>query len=86
VRVAEDLTRSCGVSTMQLELLVPMASTHPEKERLRDWYGRLGYRVTRRAPFEQVAAHLVSRLAVPCEFLVFHKPLTPLRDRTVHAD
>jgi GNAT superfamily N-acetyltransferase len=76
VRFAEELMRSRGTTTMQLELLVPKGSTHPEKERLRDWYGRLGYRVTRTASFEEVAAHLEPRLAVPCEFLIFRKPLT----------
>jgi hypothetical protein len=60
---------------MQLELLVPKGWVHPEKERLRSWYTRLGYRVVRSAPFEEVAAHLATRLAVPCEFLMFTKQL-----------
>jgi GNAT superfamily N-acetyltransferase len=75
VRSAEGLMRSRGVKTMQLELLVPKGWVHPEKERLRGWYTRLGYRVARTAPFEQVAAHLASRLATPCEFLIFRKAL-----------
>ena len=75
VRSAEDLMRSRGMTTMQLELLVPKGWVHPEKDRLRGWYTRLGYRVVRSAPFEQVAAHLASQLAVPCEFLIFRKPL-----------
>jgi GNAT superfamily N-acetyltransferase len=75
VRFAEELTRARGVTTMQLELLVPKGSVHPEKERLRAWYTRLGYEVVRTAPFEQVAAHLSPRLATPCEFLIFNKPL-----------
>jgi GNAT superfamily N-acetyltransferase len=75
VRSAEELMRSRGVTTMQLELLVPKEWVHPEKERLRSWYTRLGYRVVRSAPFEQVAAHLKSQLAAPCEFLIFQKQL-----------
>lgn len=75
VRSAEELMRSDGVTTMQLELLVPKGWVHPDKERLHAWYTRLGYRVVRSAPFEQVAAHLASQLATPCEFLIFHKPL-----------
>jgi GNAT superfamily N-acetyltransferase len=81
VQFAEQLMRSREVTTMQLELLLPTNSTHPQKERLRDWYTRLGYRVTRTEPFEQVAAHLAPRLAVPCEFLIFHKPLRTQHDR-----
>jgi hypothetical protein len=60
---------------MQLELLVPKHWAHPEKDRLRAWYTRLGYRVVRVAPFEEVAAHLASQLATPCEFLIFRKSL-----------
>ena len=75
VRSAEELMRSRGVTTMQLELLVPKGWVHPEKDRLRDWYTRLGYRVVRTAPFEEVAAHLAPHLAVPCEFLIFRKRL-----------
>jgi GNAT superfamily N-acetyltransferase len=75
VRSAEELMRSRDVTTMQLELLVPKGWVHPEKERLRSWYTRLGYDVVRSAPFEQVAAHLASQLATPCEFLIFRKPL-----------
>lgn len=75
VRSAEELTRSRGVTTMQLELLVPKGWVHPQKDRLRGWYTRLGYRVVRSAPFEEVAAPRASQLAAPCEFLIFHKPL-----------
>jgi GNAT superfamily N-acetyltransferase len=76
VRAAEELTRSRGMTMMQLELLVRKGSAHPAKDRLRDWYTRLGYRVIRSAPFEQIAAHLAPRLAAPCEFLIFRKRLT----------
>jgi GNAT superfamily N-acetyltransferase len=75
VRSAEELMRSRGVTTMQLELLVPKGSVHPEKERLRSWYTRLGYQVVRTSSFEEVAAHLAPQLAAPCEFLIFRKPL-----------
>jgi GNAT superfamily N-acetyltransferase len=72
---AEELMRLRGATTMQLELLVPKEWVHPEKVRLRAWYTRLGYRFVRSARFEEVAAHLASQLATPCEFLIFHKPL-----------
>lgn len=76
VHAAEELMRARGVNTMQLELLVPKTGVHPAKARLRNWYDRLGYRVVRSAQFDQVAAHLAPKLAVPCEFLIFRKPLT----------
>jgi GNAT superfamily N-acetyltransferase len=84
VRTAEELMRRRGVTTMQLELLVPKGWDHPSKVRLRDWYTRLGYRVIRTARFEQVAAHLESQLATPCEFLIFQKPLAAQRDPDMH--
>jgi hypothetical protein len=75
--------RARGVRTMQLELLVPRGSTHPAKERLRAWYERLrgwyerhGYEVVRLAPFDEVSAQ-AAHLATACEFLVFHKSLSP---------
>ena len=76
VRSAEELMRSRGVTTMQLELLVPKGWVHPGKDKLRAWYTRLGYRVVRSAPFEEIAAHLAPQLATPCETLIFHKSLT----------
>jgi GNAT superfamily N-acetyltransferase len=75
VRFAEHLMRSRGAQTAQLELLVPRDWVHPTKERLRAWYLRLGYRIVRSAPFEEIASHGASELATPCEFLVFRKAL-----------
>jgi GNAT superfamily N-acetyltransferase len=75
VRAAEELERSRGVTTMQLELLVPKEWVHPQKERLRAWYSRLGYETVGTATFEEVATHSASQLATPCEFLVFRKSL-----------
>ena len=75
VHAAEELMRSRGATTMQLELLVPKEWVHPEKVRLRAWYTRLGYQIARSAPFDEIAAHLAPQLATPCEFLIFHKPL-----------
>jgi ribosomal protein S18 acetylase RimI-like enzyme len=76
VEAAEELVRSRGATAMQLELLVPKDGVHPAKERVRDWYTRLGYRVVRTASFEEIATHLNDDLAKPCEFLVFRKPLS----------
>ncbi len=66
---AEELARARGATEMQLQVLVPRAGAHPNKVRLRSWYERRGYRVTGTKPFE------APRLARPCEFLVFRKPL-----------
>ena len=75
VREAEDVMRSRGVTTAQLEVLVPREGVHPAKEQLRAWYERLGYRTVRVAAFEEVATHLASDLATACEFLIMRKRL-----------
>jgi GNAT superfamily N-acetyltransferase len=76
VRAAEDLARTRGVRTIQLDLLVPLDGTHPTKERLRAWYERLGYPVVGTAPFAAVAPQAdPALLTAPCEFLIFRKRL-----------
>jgi GNAT superfamily N-acetyltransferase len=75
VRTAEELMRARGARTAQLELLVPQGWVHPQKKRLREWYLRLGYSIVRSAPVEEIIGDLGDRLAVPCEFLIFRKPL-----------
>jgi GNAT superfamily N-acetyltransferase len=75
VSAAEDLARSHGATTMQLELLVPRAGTHPTKERLREWYTRRGYTVVRRHPFEDYVPRAAPFLSAPSDILIFTKPL-----------
>ena len=76
VRAAEELMRSHGATTSQLELLVPQMGSHAGKDRLRAWYERLGYRVVRTAPFEEIAVHEATELMAPCRFLIFRRSLT----------
>lgn len=74
LQTAEGLARERGTATMQLQLLVPRDGTHPAKERLRQWYLRLGYRIERSVPFEEAVPHAAPSLATPCDILVFRKP------------
>jgi ribosomal protein S18 acetylase RimI-like enzyme len=75
VRFAERASREAGCRDMQLELLVPRDWTHPSKQFLAEWYGRLGYRVTHRAGLAEDYPHLAPSLATPCDFLVYRKDL-----------
>ncbi len=75
VRFAERTSRAAGCREMQLELLVPRDWTHPAKQFLAEWYGRLGYRVTHRADLAQDYPHLAPSLATPCDFLIYRKDL-----------
>ncbi len=58
-----------GTAFMQLELLVPHGAPHPQKERLHDWYSRLGYR--------QISARVFDEplLAGPADLRTYRKSL-----------
>jgi GNAT superfamily N-acetyltransferase len=72
---AEERSRERGLATMQLELLVPRAFTHPSKAFLKDWYARRGYRLVRTERFEDRYAHLAPLLATACDLEIHAKPL-----------
>ena len=75
VAFAEEHSCERGCSAIRLELLVPREWRHPGKERLRTWYGRLGYRLVRTAGVEERYPHLVPLLATPCDIEGYEKPL-----------
>jgi GNAT superfamily N-acetyltransferase len=75
VQFAEQLSRSRGHRTMQLELLVPLEWKHPFKEFLSDWYERMGYRVTRKVSIKDFHPALAPLLDTPCELRIYHKEL-----------
>jgi GNAT superfamily N-acetyltransferase len=79
VRFAEGLSHGRGLATMQLELLVPRAWSHPAKVFLDDWYTRIGYRPVWTGTVQESYPHLAPLLATPCDLVVYHKPLvTPM--------
>lgn len=75
VQFAEDKCRRDGMTTMQLELLVPKDWTHPSKEFLAGWYTRIGYRVVTTGSFTESYPTLAPLLATPCNFAIYHKEL-----------
>jgi GNAT superfamily N-acetyltransferase len=77
VAFVETRAAASGHSTMQLELLVPRGWTHPSKEFLRAWYGRLGYRELQTTHLEELYPDLAPLLATECDLVVYRKPLGP---------
>jgi 2-hydroxy-6-oxonona-2,4-dienedioate hydrolase len=73
---AEEACRRDGLTTMQLELLVPRHWTHPSKEFLASWYIRSGYRQVRTGSLGDDYPALAPLLATPCDFAIYHKDLT----------
>lgn len=65
---------------MQLELLVPRHGRHPSKDFLASWYARIGYRVLATRQVADAYPQLAPLLAVPCDLLVYEKPLSPELD------
>jgi ribosomal protein S18 acetylase RimI-like enzyme len=76
IRFAERKSRADGMTTMQLELLVPRDWTHPTKQFLADWYSRIGYRVARTGAIDELYPDLAPLLATPCDFVIYRKELT----------
>ena len=75
VAFVEARAAASGHSSMQLELLVPREWTHPSKEFLHAWYGRLGYREARTTHLEELHPDLAPLLATACDLVVYRKPL-----------
>jgi len=75
VGFAERLSREHGLSTTQLELLVPRTWTHPGKASLHVWYTRIGYRAVRKGSIDEQYPALAPLLATPCDFVIYHKDL-----------
>ncbi|MGN9908480.1 GNAT family N-acetyltransferase [Phytohabitans sp. LJ34] len=76
VDFAEGWAREQGATTMRLELLVPREWDHPVKEFLRGWYTHAGYRPVRRGSLADDYPALAPLLATPCDFVIYHKPLS----------
>jgi GNAT superfamily N-acetyltransferase len=73
----EEQSRERELRAVQLELLVPRGWRHPNKELLKSWYGRRGYRHVRTGKMELAHPQLAPLLATPCDLEVHEKPLDP---------
>jgi N-acetylglutamate synthase-like GNAT family acetyltransferase len=75
VALAERWARERGLERMRLQLLVPREGTHPFKQRLHDWYSKLGYAVVGREPFEEALPDSAPYLLYPCDLVNYEKAL-----------
>ncbi|KAK3693046.1 hypothetical protein B0T22DRAFT_448875 [Podospora appendiculata] len=75
VRFAEDWARVRGAHVMELSCLMPEGWRHAFKERLAEWYFRLGYQVTRVAAIADEVPHLGPLLKQPATFRIAQKVL-----------
>lgn len=75
VAFAERHSRERGLRRIQLELLLPRTWRHPNKEFLKGWYGRIGYRRIRTGNMADAYPQLAPLLATTCDLAVYEKPL-----------
>jgi len=75
VAFAEQHSRERGRRAMHLELLVPREWSHPAKDLLSSWYGRIGYRVVSVGVMDDSYPDLAPLLATPCDLQLREKPL-----------
>ncbi|KAH8596314.1 hypothetical protein B0O99DRAFT_111490 [Bisporella sp. PMI_857] len=69
---AEEHWKAQGKKMMKLEILVPRDRRSETKERLRVWYGRMGYVKVRTGTLDEGYGDLVKQLAIGCD-LIFHE-------------
>lgn len=75
VAFAEQQSRDRARRAMQLELLLPREWRHPNKEFLKAWYGRIGYRLVATTTIDDRYPHLGPLLATPCDLALYEKSL-----------
>ena len=73
VDFAEQHSRDRHMRAIQLELLVPRDWKHPNKEFLKAWYGRRGYRRISTRSLNDTHPQLASLLATPCALDLYEK-------------
>ena len=71
-RFVTDMLRAAGVTTLQIELLVPRGWTPASKEFMASWNERSGYQVVRKGAFEDQYPDLAPLLATPCDFIIYN--------------
>jgi GNAT superfamily N-acetyltransferase len=72
---AQDQLRLHGISTLEMELLVPRDWHQPSKQVMAEWMERRGWRVVHKGALEDRYPDLAPRLATTCDFIVYQKPL-----------
>jgi GNAT superfamily N-acetyltransferase len=75
VKFAEQQAKNYGASVMQLELLVPTEFIHPDKEFLRDWYTRIGYKKIAEYDIDYVHQGISKFLKTGCVAKVYEKKI-----------
>ena len=76
VSTAENLCRAKGMTQIELELLVPNEFILADKEFLREWYSRIGYKHEESVSFESLYPSHAHLLQTSCRFEIMRKILS----------
>ena len=71
----EDWAINNEYKIMQLELLKPINYKHPDKEFLKRWYTKMGYKLTSKSSYGKLYPKQASLLKIPCNFEIYQKNL-----------
>ncbi|EGD76588.1 hypothetical protein PTSG_07705 [Salpingoeca rosetta] len=74
---AEARAQELNCDVCELQLLYPRDRPHANKDRLRKWYTRRGYRVVASSDFCAMLPHIAALINGPVCFDIYHKPLPP---------
>ena len=75
VELAENVCIAQGMSRIELELLVPNDFILEDKEFLREWYNRIGYKYEEKFPFESLYPSHAHLIQTSCRFEIMRKKL-----------
>lgn len=71
----EQWAKNHHAKSISLELLKPKHYQHPDKEKLTQWYAKLGYQKVQFANFNEYYPELVPLMKIECVFEVWNKKL-----------
>ena len=75
VKSAEQWGNENGFRTMQLETLTPSKSIIPQKEFLKKWYTKSGYKLIKKIPYTNLYPKQAHLLKIDCQFEVYQKTI-----------
>lgn len=73
VNEVETIAKEKGATAIEIEILRPKGMEVPFKNRISDWYQRLGYAYTHSQNFAEIKPVKAQNLARPCDFDYYWK-------------
>lgn len=75
IKKVEGWAKAQQVHRLRLELLTPKKWKHPNKEQLKKWYRKIGFRPAHTEPFENRYPDAAEKLKTSCDFTIWLKDI-----------